>query len=383
MPAVDVRVVVQPEHRASGGRFLHAAVMSLQTLTPVLGAFPHASLTIVDPEWGMAPVPAGTLVVLERTPWWSSAASMTPELASARAVVRRYWLDVIDVSTLPPWFVDGLVEYTARSIVAPIFQGSNLGAGYAMLEPRYFGGLVPRSVPIRLLPESDGEPIDAYRASPRVDVTSAAAVDRPSLVAKTVLALNTLERWLNTPVLDGVLAEFARAFRHVRPTLADFMRTASAASGQDMSWLLAPAFGGNATYDYAITALSSAPWPGGGFKTTVTAARLGDGLFTGTAAPRIGAFESGRGLALATVFADGECFIDRWDGRDATRTFVYRSRAAAVSATIDPDRALVLDVHRTNNSRSLAPQSETAATRWAGRWMLWLEHALLTYAMFV
>jgi hypothetical protein len=323
------------------------------------------------------------VIVLERTPWWSSRTSMTPELASARAVVRRHWLDVIDVSALPAWFVDGLVEYTARRVVAPIFQGTNVGGGYAMLEQRYFGGFVPRFLRIRLLPESNGDPIEAYRARPRIDVTSTAAVDRRSLVARTVLALNTLERWLSRPVLDGALAELARGFRHARPTLADFMRTTSAASGQDVSWLMAQAFGGNATYDYAITALASAPSPDGGFRTTVTAARLGDGFFTGTAAPRIGPFESGRGLALAMVFADGECFIDRWDGRDATRTFVYRSRAAAVSATIDPERTLALDVNRTNNSRTLAPQSGTAATRWAGRWMLWLEHALLMYAVFV
>jgi hypothetical protein len=142
-------------------------------------------------------------------------------------------------------------------------------------------------------------------------------------------------------------------------------------------------FGGTAAFDYAVAAVSSAPSPGGDFETTVTVARLGDGLFTGTSAPRVGPFESGRGLAFAVQFADGERIVDRWDGRDATRTFVYRSRAAAVSATIDPERTLMLDVNRTNNSRTLAPQSGTAATRWAGRWMVWLEHALLTYAFFV
>jgi hypothetical protein len=378
VPAVDVRVIVQDEHRASSERYLKAAVASFRMLAPLLGAFPHSSLTVVDSPWRHEPPAAKNVVVLERTPWWSSATSMVPELAPARAVARRYWLDVIDPGALPAWFVDGFVEYAARRIVAPIFQGTNLGPGYAMLEQRYFGGFVPRFVRIRLLPESvdgDGGPLPA-------DVTSAGtAADRRRLAARTVLAFNTLERWLSTPVLDGAIAEFARVSRRDRPTLASFMHTLSAASGQDLSWLMAQVFGGTAAFDYAVTALSSTASDGGGFETRVTVARLGAGFFTGAAAPRVGPFESGRGLAVSVEFVDGERMVEHWDGREATKAFVYRSRARAVSATIDPERTLVLDVNRTNNSRTLEPKSGIAATRWAGRWMLWLEDALLTYTI--
>ena len=253
-----------------------------------------------------------------------------------------------------------------------------------MLEQRYFAGFVPRFLRIRLLPASDGQPLIEYRSRPRVDVTSASsAADRRSLTAKTVLTLNTLERWLSAPVLDGAVTEFARAFRGNPPALSDFMRTLSAASGQDLSWLLVQAFGGTATFDYAVTKLTSTRSGDGEFETTVVVGRLGDGLFTGSAAPRVGPFESGRGVAIALALTDGERIIDRWDGRDVARTLVYRSRAAAESATIDPQHTIVLDVHRTNNSRTLSGRSSIAATRWAGRWMLWLEQALLTYALFV
>jgi hypothetical protein len=37
----------------------------------------------------------------------------------------------------------------------------------------------------------------------------------------------------------------------------------------------------------------------------------------------------------------------------------------------------------TNNSRSLAPQSDRAATKWALKWMVWLQDLLLTWAFFV
>src|ERR1051326_2886647 len=142
IPPVDVRVIVQSEHRRSSDRYLRAAVMSLQTLAPVLGAYPRPSLTLIDPQWGRHPDSGGAAIVLQRTPWWTSPSAMAPELATSRAVARRYLLDVFDVSALPAWFVDGLVEYMARRAVAPIFQGVNLERGYAMLEQRYFGGFV-------------------------------------------------------------------------------------------------------------------------------------------------------------------------------------------------------------------------------------------------
>jgi hypothetical protein len=380
---VDIRIILHSEHSANGERFLRAAMESLGVMAPIVGAFPRASLTLVDPEWRRIDLTAAT-VVMEPTPWWSSPTAMAPELAAARAIVRRSWCDAVDVSALPPWFVDGLAEYMARRAVVPIFQGTNLEPGYAMLEQRYFGGFVPRFSRVRLRPESDGDPLDAYRARPRIDRSSPGTMeDRRSRAARTVLTLNTLERWLSQPVLDGALAEFARSFHRRRPTIADFIHTTSAASGQDLSWLLVPALAGTATFDYAVASLASVSVPGSGFATTVTVTRLGDGQFTGAAAPRVGPFQSGRGLALEVVFTDGARIVDWWDGRDATRKFEYRSRAAAISAMIDPGRTLVLDVEQTNNSRSLVPQSATAATRWSGRWMIWLEQALLTYAIFV
>jgi hypothetical protein len=381
---VDVRALVQPEHGRSAARYLRAAIASVRTLTPLLGPYPHASLTIVDPAWNAAPSTGGSEIVLPRTPWWSSPASMTPELATARAIARRYWSEVIDTRAMPDWFVDGAVEYLARRVVAPLFESENLPPGFAMVEPRYFGGFVPRFVRLRLLSESDGGPLEAYRARPHVDVASPpSSDDRRSLIGKTVLTLNTLERWVSRPVFDGAVAGFIRSSRGHQPALNDFARAVSAAASQDLSWFFVQTLAGSAVFDYSVAELTSVATESGGFETTVVVARLGDGLFTGTNAPRVGPYESGRGMTLLVSFADRERAVERWDGRDTRKTFAYRSSSRAVSATIDPDRTLVLDVHMANNSRMIPPHNGTAATRWAARWMIWLENALLTFSALV
>lgn len=355
-PLVDVRAVLQREHARDAPRYLRAAVASLATLTPWLGPYRHRSLTIVDPPWrGQAPGEPDA-VTIGRVPWWSTPTSMTVEIATARAIARQQWSDLVDTRALPESLVEGLAEYTARRIVTPLFQVEHLEPGYAMHEERYFGRFVPRFVRLRLPPESDG---------------------------RTVLTLNTLERWVSRPVLDGALAAFVRNSRSRRPTLDDFERAVSAASGEDLSWIFAQTLSGDAVFDYAIEDLTSEPNPSGGFDTTVVAARLGDGVFSGTTAPRVGPFESGRGMTLRVSFDDGQQIDDQWDGRDTRKTFTYCGPARAVSATLDPARVVVLDVHRTNNGRTLRPRASTAASRWAARWSLWLQSVVLTYGFFV
>jgi hypothetical protein len=74
---------------------------------------------------------------------------------------------------------------------------------------------------------------------------------------------------------------------------------------------------------------------------------------------------------------------ERWDGRDRWKLYEYDREAAAVSAEIDPERVLLLDVNFTNNSVTRAPRGPEAATRWSLTWMVWLQDALLTWAFFV
>ena len=142
-------------------------------------------------------------------------------------------------------------------------------------------------------------------------------------------------------------------------------------------------FRSSAVFDYGVERLASEPDVDGSFVTTVTSRRYGDALFTGASGTRIGGFDNGRGIMLRITFADGQKRTDWWDGRDERRTFRYRSTSRAVSATIDPDRVLLLDLNQTNNSRTFAPRNTAAATRWASVYLQWLEHLLLSYASLV
>ncbi|MCU1381470.1 MAG: hypothetical protein JWL71_167 [Acidobacteria bacterium] len=375
LPPIDVRFTIQPDHARARERYVVAAMAALTQSGEWLGASPLSSLTVLDPPLhGAIGTVADDVVVLDRTPAWSTATSMTPELAAARGVTRRCLAALVDTRALPPWFVDALVESAARRVVAGLFEQEN-PPGYAFYEERYFGRFVPRATRIHLRQESDGDPLPAYRAG--------RAADSTKREAKAVLTLGTLERWVGRPVFDQLIAEFVRARWPTPPTMADFVRVASDVSAQDLSWLFDEAFGSERVFDYGVERFTSEPDAGGGFTTTIVARRYGDARFPGTSAKPVGGFESGRGITVQVRFADGQRRRDVWDGRDPARTFRYRSAVRAAAAEVDPDRTLLLDVAQTNNSITLSPQSGTAASRWAARWLGWLSHALLTYAALV
>jgi len=380
---IELTIRLQPEHQRLRDRYAAAVASTLKEDAVWLGPYQQQSLTLVDPPWKTPTAPVGgDVFVLDRTPWWSAATAMTPELAVARSLGRRRWDEAMKGADLPSWFTRGMVEYSARRAVLPLFEGQNLSPGYAFFEQRVFGGFVPRFVRIRLLPETDGDPMPAFRTNQtvRVQPRPRSAADGRSLEAKTVLILGTLERWLGRPVLDQVIAEFVRDARGRRTTMADFARIATEVSGQDLSWLLDQAFGSSNVFDYGVAALDSRPDEAGMFDTTVVARRYGDGLFTGSSAKPIGPFESGRGVVLLVTFADGERRTDYWDGRAREKTFHYRGPARAQSAIVDPDRTVLLDLARTNNSMTLASRSGVAASVWSARYLLWLQDLLLTYA---
>ena len=385
-PAATIRLLLQPEHRALSPRYLAAADETVETLSIWFPIDKSRTFTLVDPAWHRTPEQRPHeegVTVLDRTPWWTTEKAMAPELAVARSLTRHVIGSTFDVRALPPWFVDGFAEYAARRIVGNRFMGLNNPPGFAMYEGRHFGGFVPWHVRIRLMPDSDGDPVPAFRRMPVVDAGDAGKDDAlAALTGRALLVLTAAERWLGRPTYDAALTEVARQFRGRAPTLNDFSRVASEVSGENLDWLFTPGFDSSVAFDYGVVTLASEP-AAGRFHTTVTIARRGNGIFSGTTAPRTGPFESGEGVAIAVTFANGQEVREHWDGRDERKTYEYDGSAAAVSVVVDPERRVTLDLQRTNNSRAIDPLTPVASRRWSARWQLWLQHLLLTWSSLV
>jgi hypothetical protein len=248
-----------------------------------------------------------------------------------------------------------------------------------------------RDIPIARDTGNNG--LAGYRASAKVDAPSTPSWRYyPSgggalSYNKTALWLHTLERYLGWPTLQRVLSTFFDRWKFRHPTPQDFFAVANEVAGRDLTWFFDQVYRSSNVFDYAVESVASEPALGPGFvdrnggleleaeadpkspiRSTVIVRRHGEAIFP---------------VDVLVTFRNGEKVREKWDGRDRWTAFTYDRDVPAVSAVVDPDRILLLDVNRTNNSVTTEPQASEAARKWTLKWLVWLQDALATHSFFI
>ena len=325
--------------------FRLALSLLLTTITVGVTASPvadPASTTVqVGEEW-LGPRPAAAAAGVRR-PIYQGGGAMIVEQQEAQRVIRGWW-PAPSADAKASAMIDGFAWYLAAHAIERLYDVRYLRSAHSVESRAYLGDRIIWSFP-------------SLRLSRHV----VAARDRYGAV------FESLERWLGTPTLQAAMFQVA----HLQgdQLKADvIVKTISDAAGQDLSWAFDAAA---ADVNYAVDSISGS---------SVTVSRRGSGMFTGRTAPRVGAFDSGDGVRLKVVFADGSSSVAMWDGRDETRTFTFSS--TPVAAYLDPDRVIALDGNRLDNAIVAPSPTNVPVGKWAARWMVWLQHTMLSYGMF-
>lgn len=385
LPAVDMRLLLQPEHLSQAERHFEATRAALKYYGEWWGPYPYGHVTIVDPAWqsGAGGMEYPTLFTAG-TRWLAPERATQPESVTVHEAGHQFLYGIVATNEVEhAWMDEGFNSYTQARVMDEAFYPHY----YAK---RYFGGFVPwvfRDLP--LTRDVDGDRMAAFRpvaghddqSTPtwRYWPGSASAIT----YNKTALWLHTLERMIGWETLQRILSTyFARfAFQHPKP--ADFFAVANEVSGQDLTWFFDQVHRSSNVFDYAVDVLRvdspatehGAPQDSRGtrieqvtYRTTVVVRRLREGIFPVTVRVR---------------FENGEEQRWQWDGRERWKRFDVEKPVRGISADVDPDRVLLLDVNRTNNSQTLRPSARRAATKWSLVWLIWLQDHLLTYGFFV
>jgi hypothetical protein len=155
-------------------------------------------------------------------------------------------------------------------------------------------------------------------------------------------------------------------FKHPRPQ--DFFDVANEVSGRDLNGYFDQVYRSSNAFDYGIQDLRSDK-DKDTYRTLAVVRRYGEAIFP---------------VDVRVTFADGTYTVEHWDGVDRWHLYTYERNQPAVSAEADPEHVLLLDINRTNNSRTLTPLDEAgpkAATKWSLKWMVWLQDCLLTWSV--
>jgi hypothetical protein len=267
--------------------------------------------------------------------------------------------------------------------------------GEAPLVHRFFGiPFVFRSIRLPR-PEFGNERYLDWQMTSRSDAPSVpsyrqldGAAIRVNAYSKTALTLASAERTLGEKTWGAVMRAYATRFAFKHPTAADFRAVVKEIAGENADALFREAWDTSNTFDYAVDSVSTkrvAPrvgWAGEGSARTFSEAGKG-------APQEPAAYESvvvvrRMGEAVWPVdvemtFEGGHVFRTSWDGKD--RWIRYRATGPKLlSAQVDPDRKLLLDVNLLNNGLKVE-DDRRAANHWSMRLRFWAQNLLEFFAL--
>jgi PAS domain-containing protein len=204
---------------------------------------------------------------------------------------------------------------------------------------------------------------------------------------KTALWLVTLERHLGWETLQAIMSTFFERSRFGHPDPESFLAVVDEVSGRDMGWFFDQVYRDSVFFDYSIDSVHSEAIEVAGwvqrdgemirstddddptdYRTEVMVRRLGGGVFP---------------VEILLTFDDGQRIRTQWSGEERSKLIAVEHPAKLVSAEVDPDRVLALDIDRTNNSRLLKPAARVPAVKWSSKWMIWFQDAMNTFAFFM
>jgi hypothetical protein len=353
-----VQIVLSSSHEHHRDRIERAAAESLRQYELWLGFPLRDGVVIRDTGTGAVGTTAEVPVDL---PWLAAPETMEIEAAVAHGLAMQYWPHDDRAADL----ITGLSWYLQGRVVERLFNVSVSQPGHSVDGTRFFGGTFPWA--FRSLRNS--------RWSDSLRRTRSAA------------AFAALERYLSWPVLQGALRALAADAQNTPVSVDRAVEVLGAAAGQDLKWFFDVALDTGASIDYGLSNLEvvagSACAATPCIRSRVTARRHGNAAFTGTSQQPSGPYDAGSGIVIEMQFSDGSRSIATWDGRATDRTFEFEGLVAATRVRLDPEGTLLLDPTRGDHSLNATAQSNVPVVKWAARWMVWLQDALLAYAALV
>lgn len=348
---VNLRLLLQPEHRGQEGRHFEAVKAGLAYFDEWVGPYPYTTLTLVDGVGGSNGMEYPTLITC-------GTAYMLPE-----------WVRVLEVVTIHEfghqYFYGMLASNEAEE--AWLDEGINSYLEMRIMDAVYGEGAV---IDFPWMPVSDGafQRLNYVANNPgsgpifnksweyaRDSDYGKASYSKPATV------LTSLERLLGWHQMQEILQTYYQRWRFKHPTTRDFQAVVEDVSGQSMNWFFDQYIYGTAVVDYAVESIDVTPGEGAaGYMSEVSLKRLGDGFFP---------------LEIQIVFADGTKETRLWDGKTIEKRYSFETASPVSEVYVDPENKAWLDIDRMNNRMRVDPEKGFARLQLAN-FTVWLQQVL-------
>jgi hypothetical protein len=351
---------------------------SLDQFDKRYGPYPYKVLTLIDPEPGseIGGMEYPTLITGD-TSWWDP--TYVTEITAEHEFGHQYWYGMVATNEFEDaWLDEGINSYTEENVMDAL-EGDKTSAiawkwANASDEGEHYVGYIMK-------PDYDPVVRHAWQFQ---DASSYGVIT----YGKSALLLKTLEGIVGKGTMDEAMRTYFMTYRFKHPTTEDFLNTIAMVAikrgratgiagvpsgpgpmsgatalggllttpveprilvGSSLTPYFQQAVYGTRVLDYAIDSVVTGPaqwWKPGKdkpYRSSVSVHRIGDFVLP---------------VTVQVTFDDGSKVRELWippategvDDNSRWKTFVYVKDAKVVSAEVDPDHTVLLDVDHFNDS---------------------------------
>jgi len=385
---VDIRVLLQPDHADQGLRHLEAAKAAVEYFQNWYGDYPFPNFTVVDPRRGAAG--SGGMeyptLITAGTAYGLPEGMRLVELAIIHEFGHNFWYHLLASNEFEEsWLDEGINTYTEIQIMNDKYGPAGDALNFLGLR-------------LNTLQQHRAQYLFNAAIDPTVrrvwDYYSNGSVFTNSYARPGVL-LTTLQNYLGKETMRNVMRAYVERWRFKHPKTRDFINVANKASGQNLDWFFEQALFSNAVLDYSVDRVFTREVKKGeGFDFELSTSRPDSAMTKGTnhnsgdsaeAAGKPKMYDSGVNVRrlggfkfpveVVATFANGEKVRETWDGHELWKKFRYIKPTKLVSATVDPENKIALDMNFTNNSKAV-DASRLGVNKLSARLLFWMQFLL-------
>ncbi len=388
---VNIKFLAHPGRDGQVKRHIGSAKYALEYFEEWYGEYPYPTLTIVDPVYGG--IGAGGMeyptLITAGAFWMLPEGIRLTEMVTIHEFGHNYWYGIVANNEFEEaWLDEGINTYSE-----------------IMVMEKYYGGEEGSAISLFGLNIDDTETSWAsYRAIPKRDAIynyswkygqggyGVFSYSKPGLM------MLTLHNYLGDEMMKKVMRAYYDRFRFKHPTTRDFINTVNDVSDQDLNWFFDQVLYGTDILDYKVHRITSKRIPKKPlgvygnplledvndstdvsdsesdstdeeqtvYKNKVIISREGEVIFP---------------VEVLIKFEGGDEKWEMWDGKERYVVFEYTSEKRVISAEVDPQRKIWLDVNFINNGKTIK-SSRAPTLKYSTRWLFWMQNLIQYFAIF-
>lgn len=392
---VNIRLLIQPEHKGNADKYIQSTKNAFEFMDKYVGEYPYTTFTIVDPPiYGIRSSGMEYPTLITGLPAFTIHEGIRQiEMVTIHEFVHQYFMQMVASNEQEEvWLDEGFTTYYENRIADNYYgeKSSEVSiGGYQRGDGEvsrlsYTGMSNPRIVPC---------------ATPGWEFKG--RNERTIMYHKTGLWMKTLERMVGLETMDNIMKTYFERWKFKHPTGQDFIDVANEVVtrehgdkfGENLDWFFDQVIYGTQVCDYKVVFIYNGRQrnPIGIFENNKGKKRWRDRRAEEDETEDVETYNSrillervGDMIAPVEIlvrFDNGDEIREQWDGKSQNHELIYEGPEKVVSAHIDPEQIMYMDIDLNNNSYTTQPD-ELPVWKWASKVLFWMQNALQSMFFF-